>query len=66
MSSLTNSFNGINSESNRMVSDLSQTIQINELKELIDSYPFNKSENKIKIENSMRPKFNIIKQKILI
>ena len=63
MSSLTNSFNGINSESNRMVSDLSQTIQINELKELIDSYPFNKSENKIKIENSMRPKFNIIKQK---
>ena len=63
MSSLTNSFNGINSESKRMVSDLSQTIQINELKELIDSYPFNKSENKIKIENSMRPKFNIIKQK---
>ena len=63
MSSLTNSFHEINSEHNRMLSDSSQTIQINELKELTDSFPFNKSEKQIKRENKLSPKFNIAKQK---
>ena len=66
MSSLLNSFDEINSESNGLIDDLSQIIPINELNDLndlIDSFPFNKSENKIKRENRMIPKFNIIKQK---
>ena len=66
MSLLHNSFDEIDSESNGLFNDLSQIMpidELNELDDLIDSFPFNKSKKKIKRENRLIPKFNIIKQK---
>ena len=63
MSLLTNPFEEINSESDELPYNLSQTIPINELEDLVDSYPFDNQEKKIIRENGSIPKFIITKQK---
>ena len=63
MSLLTNPFEEMNSESDELPYNLSQTIPINELEDLVDSYPFDNQEKKIKRENGSIPKFIITKQK---
>ena len=63
MSSSTNSFSGINSESDGLINDLSKTISLKESEDFLKAYPFTKSETKTKRKNGTFPKFDIIKKK---
>ena len=63
MSLLTNPFEEMNSESDELPYNLSQTIPINELEDKVDSYPFNNPEKKLKKENGSIQKFIITKHK---
>ena len=63
MSSSTNSFSGINSESDGLINDLSKTISLKESEDFLKAYPFTKSETKRKRKNGTFPKFDIIKKK---